>query len=81
MADATSADVIKERLMRDSEDFRRLAQKHTRYSEALEKLVHKAYLTEEEKLEEVNLKKMKLMLKDQMEMMIQKHRQQTANVN
>jgi uncharacterized protein YdcH (DUF465 family) len=80
MAEATATDVIKERLMRDSEDFRRLAQKHSRYSEALERLAHKAYLTEEEKLEEVNLKKLKLHLKDQMEILIQKHRQQvTAN--
>ncbi len=78
MAEATATDVIKERLMRDSEDFRRLAQKHSRYSEALEKLAHKAYLTEEEKMEEVNLKKLKLHLKDQMEIMIQKQRQQVA---
>lgn len=76
MAEAT--DVIKERLMRDSEDFRRLVQKHSRYSEQLEKLVHKAYLTEEEKLEEVNLKKLKLQLKDQMEILIQRHRQQVT---
>jgi uncharacterized protein len=76
MAEATATDVIKERLMRDSEDFRRLAQKHSRYSEALEKLAHKSYLTEEEKLEEVNLKKLKLQMKDQMEFLIQKNRQQ-----
>jgi len=78
MAEATATDVIKERLMRDSEDFRRLAQKHSRYSEALERLAHKAYLTEEEKLEEVNLKKLKLHLKDQMEILIQQHRQHVA---
>ncbi|MDD5542496.1 MAG: YdcH family protein [Acidobacteriia bacterium] len=77
MAEATATEVIKERLMRDSADFRRLAQIHTRYSEALEKLVHKGYLTEQEKVEEVNLKKMKLQLKDQMELLIQKHRQPT----
>lgn len=78
MAEATTTEVIKERLMRDSEDFRRLAQKHTRYSEELEKLTRKAYLTEAEKLEEVNLKKMKLQLKDQMEIMIRKHSQQVS---
>lgn len=78
MAEAKTTDVIKERLMRDNEDFRRLAQKHSRYSEALEKLAHKSYLSEEEKLEEVNLKKLKLQLKDQMELIIQKHRQQVS---
>jgi uncharacterized protein YdcH (DUF465 family) len=80
MAEVTATDVIKERLMRDSEDFRRLAQKHFRYSEQLEKLTHKTYLTEDERLEEVNLKKLKLQLKDQMELMIQKHRL-SASVN
>jgi uncharacterized protein YdcH (DUF465 family) len=69
---------IKELLLQSNEDFRRLAQKHHQYDEQLEKLVHKIHLSEEEKIEEVNLKKMKLHVKDQMEVMIQKYRQQTA---
>lgn len=66
---------IKEHLLQSSEDFRRLAQKHHQYDEQLEKLVHKMHLSEQEKIEEVNLKKMKLHVKDQMEVMIQKYRQ------
>ena len=69
---------IKEHLLQSSEEFRRLAQKHSNYDEQLEKLLHKSYLSEEEKVEEVNLKKMKLHVKDQMEIMIQKYRQQAA---
>jgi uncharacterized protein len=69
---------IKEHLLQSDEDFRRLAQKHHHYDEQLDKLVHKSHLTEEEKVEEVNLKKMKLHVKDQMESMIQKYRQQSA---
>ena len=69
---------IKERLLQSNEEFRRLAQKHTNYDEQLEKLLHKSYLSEEEKIEEVNLKKMKLHVKDQMQVMIQKYRQQAA---
>lgn len=69
---------IKEHLLQSNEDFRRLAQKHHQYDEQLEKLVHKAHLSEQEKIEEVNLKKMKLHVKDQMEAMIQKYRQQAA---
>jgi uncharacterized protein YdcH (DUF465 family) len=69
---------IKEHLLHSSEEFRRLAQKHSNYDEQLEKLLHKSYLSEEEKVEEVNLKKMKLHVKDQMEIMIQKYRQQAA---
>ena len=69
---------IKEHLLQSDEDFRRLAQKHHHYDEQLDKLVHKNHLTEEEKVEEINLKKMKLHVKDQMESMIQKYRQQSA---
>ena len=69
---------IKEHLLQSSEEFRRLAQKHTNYKEELEKLLHRGYLSEEEKVEEVILKKKKLQVKDQMEIMIQKYRQQAA---
>ena len=44
----------------------RLAHEHSLYSQRLETLIHKRFLTEEEKLEEVRLKKLKLKLKDQM---------------
>ena len=67
---------IREHLMQSNESFRRLAQEHHQYDEQLEKLVHKAHLSEDEKITE--LKKMKLHVKDQMEMMIQKHRQQAV---
>jgi len=70
---------IKEHLLQSNEEFRRLAQKHTHYNEKLEKLLHQSYLSEEEKIEEVNLKKMKLHVKDQMESMIHKFRQQSAS--
>jgi uncharacterized protein YdcH (DUF465 family) len=69
---------IREHLMQSNESFRRLAQQHHQYDEQLEKLVHKAHLSEDEKITEVKLKKMKLYVKDQMEMMIQKHRQQAV---
>lgn len=49
-----------------SESFRKLADEHTRYSRRLDALTQKPYLSEEEKLEEVRLKKLKLKLKDEM---------------
>ncbi len=70
---------IKEHLLQSNEEFRRLAQKHTTYNEQLEKLIHKRHLNEDEKIEEVKLKKKKLQVKDQMEVMIQKFRQQSAS--
>jgi uncharacterized protein len=69
---------IRQQLLQSNEEFRRLAQKHSNYDEQLEKLVHKSYLSEQEKIEEINLKKKKLQVKDQMEIMIQRFRQQVA---
>jgi hypothetical protein len=45
----------------------RLQTEHSLYARRLDALQEKLYLTEEEKLEEVRLKKMKLHLKDEME--------------
>lgn len=50
----------------DSESIQALEAQHRRYSEQLEALVHKPYLSEEEQLEETRLKKLKLHVKDQL---------------
>jgi uncharacterized protein YdcH (DUF465 family) len=57
----------KDQLLASNDEFRKLAQEHTQYAQRLESLTLKRYLTEDEKLEEVRLKKLKLRLKDQME--------------
>ena len=49
------------------EEFQRLVQEHSQYSQRLDSLTQKRYLTDDEKLEEVRLKKLKLRLKDQMQ--------------
>ena len=54
----------------DDPGFRRLQDKHGDYDRRLSELRAQRYLSDEEKLEEVRLKKMKLALKDQMEMML-----------
>ncbi|MBX6360266.1 YdcH family protein [Pseudacidobacterium ailaaui] len=51
----------------DSDAIRRLEEQHRHYSEKLESLLQKPYLSAEEQLEEVRLKKLKLSVKDQLE--------------
>ena len=57
----------RDQLLASHDEFRRLVQEHTQYAQRLDSLTQKRYLTEDEKLEEVRLKKLKLRLKDQME--------------
>ena len=64
-------DSVREQLLASHEEFRRLAQEHTQYSQRLNLLIAKRYLSDDEKLEEVRLKKLKLRVKDQMQMIEQ----------
>ncbi|HZZ40362.1 MAG TPA: YdcH family protein [Acidobacteriaceae bacterium] len=50
----------------DSEAIAQLEQQHRHYSEMLEALLQKTWLTEDEQLEEVRLKKLKLHIKDEL---------------
>ena len=68
----------RDQLLTSHEEFRRLVQEHSQYSQRLESLTQKRYLTEDEKLEEVRLKKLKLRLKDQMWNMEQQLQRQSA---
>ena len=65
---------VRDQLLASNDVFRRLAEEHSQYSQRLDILVNKKYLSEEEKLEEVRLKKLKLRLKDQMESLEQQFR-------
>ena len=57
----------REQLLTGHDEFQRLVQEHSQYSQRLESLTQKRYLTDDEKLEEVRLKKLKLRLKYQMQ--------------
>jgi len=59
----------RDQLLASHEEFQRLVQEHSQYSQRLETLTQKRYLSEDEKLEEVRLKKLKLRLKDQMQVL------------
>jgi uncharacterized protein YdcH (DUF465 family) len=68
---------LREQLMRDNAEFRRLAEEHQSYDAQLENLNNKHFLSDEEQIQEKTLKKKKLLLKDQMYLMVQKFRKET----
>ncbi|HSW50910.1 MAG TPA: DUF465 domain-containing protein [Bryobacteraceae bacterium] len=69
-------DDLKAHLMETNEEFRRLALEHGEYGKKLDELCSRSYLTPEEQVEEVRIKKMKLRLKDQMEGIMSRYRAQ-----
>jgi len=64
------AEATREQLMATNEHYQNLRKEHTRYAAELEKLTSKTYLNDQEKLEEIRLKKLKLWAKDQMELLV-----------
>ena len=71
---------VRDLLLSQNDEFRRLVQEHSTYSQRLDALSTKRFLSEDEKVEEVRLKKLKLRLKDQMETLEQQYRRQSPNV-
>jgi uncharacterized protein len=69
---------LKAQLMQTDEEFNSLAAKHHELEDRLHELTAKQYLSEPEQVEETNLKKRKLQLKDRMEDILRRHRDQQA---
>jgi uncharacterized protein YdcH (DUF465 family) len=67
---SSPTEAIREQLMATNEEYQRLRDIHTQYSAQLEQLSAKTYLSEQEQLEEVRLKKLKLLAKDKMEWLV-----------
>jgi uncharacterized protein YdcH (DUF465 family) len=67
---STPTEAIRDEMMAGNEQYRRLREEHARYRSQLAQLSAKTYLSDEERLEEVRLKKLKLRAKDQMEMLV-----------
>lgn len=57
-------------LMSYDEQFRNLAQEHSRYEEQLQQLTRQPYRSSEDLLLETQIKKLKLRVKDQMQQLI-----------
>lgn len=67
---------LKAHLMQTDEDFRHLVEQHSSYAHKLEDLASRPHLTDQEQMEEVRLKKLKLHAKDLIEARLSRYRAQ-----
>ncbi len=65
---------IRERLGNDNQEFKNLRARHQDFEQRLGTLQQKSYLNETERLEERDLKKKTLDVKDKMEAIVRRHR-------
>ena len=60
-------------LMRECEEFQQLTHRHHQLDVRLSTLTEKVFLSDEEKVEKITIKKRKLLIKDRMAFMIRSH--------
>jgi uncharacterized protein YdcH (DUF465 family) len=72
-----SQDELKAHLIQTNEKFRRLASAHSEYARKIEAIESLSHPSEEQQIEEVKLKKMKLHAKDLMAKMLNRYEPQT----
>ncbi len=72
---------LKELLLQSDQEFHDLADRHHELEDRLNELSDKHYLSGPEQLEEVNLKKRKLQIKDRMEDIIRRYKHAQAPVS
>ena len=70
---------LRDSLLEQNKPFRQLFEQHQELDSRLNELSRQLYRTKTEELEEEVLKKRKLQLKDQMEIMIHRHRERAGN--
>jgi uncharacterized protein YdcH (DUF465 family) len=70
---------IKEQLMASSADFRRLAEEHHQHETELQELLSHPHLSDQDHLDEITLKKKKLQLKDQMNSLVLKFKNELSH--
>jgi uncharacterized protein YdcH (DUF465 family) len=71
--DMSVADPVRDELLRSDPIFRDLVHQHEDYEKRLRELQHLSYPNDDEQLEEVTLKKKKLLVKDEIYAMMQQH--------
>lgn len=71
--DLSTANPVRDELLKTDSTFRDLVHKHEGYEKRLVELAHLTYPNDDEQLEEVTLKKKKLLIKDEIYEIMQKH--------
>jgi uncharacterized protein YdcH (DUF465 family) len=74
----SDTEALKQQLLTEDPHFAELAQQHGQYEKRLSELAALHYPSAEEQMEEATLKKKKLFIKDQMEEIVRRQRQQQA---
>jgi uncharacterized protein YdcH (DUF465 family) len=70
---------IRAQLMESNPEFQRLATEHSRYEVQLEQLTKQTYMNAEDLIQQVELKKRKLRVKDEMERLVAMHQREVAH--
>jgi uncharacterized protein YdcH (DUF465 family) len=70
---------LRQSLLAHDPQFRRLAEEHSRCEIELEQIHNELYLNSENLIQEITLKKLKLHLKDEMELMVARHQRQLVH--
>jgi hypothetical protein len=78
---AAETQEVKNFLLASNPQFRTLAEQHHQLDDRLHQLIAKHYLSANEQVEEVTLKKKKLALKDQMEMILREYSRQHSRAS
>lgn len=76
--DFSETEALKQHLLATDARFASLAEEHGRYERRLSELAALHYPSAEEQMEESTLKKKKLYLKDQMESILRRYKQEQA---
>jgi uncharacterized protein YdcH (DUF465 family) len=72
----SDTEALKQQLLANDTHFAELAQEHSSYEKRLSELAALHYPSAEEQLEEATLKKKKLSLKDEMEVILRRYKEQ-----
>ena len=75
----SSGQDIRQSLLARDPEFRNLAEEHSRCESQLEQLLRSSYFNSEDLIQEIELKKLKLRLRDRMELILARHQQMVSH--